>query len=320
MQKREQLSNPFKNRVKVPLENRELANVLIEALPYIRRFHKSIIVIKLGGSAMNDEKLRREFARDIVLLQYVGVRPVVVHGGGPQINQFLEQLNISSQFIDGHRVTDEAIMEVVEMVLAGKNNKEIVALIQNEGGRAIGISGRDGGLAQAEEYSLEKIEADGRREVISLGRVGRLSAKGIDPSILHTLENNSYISVVAPIAADRTGKAINVNADTMAGAIAAALRAEKLILLTDTEGLLVNGERATMLTPKKVEQLREKGFIQGGMLPKVNCCLEALKGGVKRTHILDGRVAHALLLEIFTNQGVGTMLATEEGLATIEEE
>lgn len=287
------------------------AEILLEALPYIRRFSGKTIVIKYGGAAMASADLSRQFARDIVLLQHVGIKPVIVHGGGPQISQLLGDLNISSEFVDGHRVTDAAAMDVVEMVLAGKINKGIVALINNEGGRAAGISGKDGNLATAEPHSLTRTNDAGHTEEVSLGRVGRISKDGINPEILRTLEESSYVPVIAPVATDDEGNSLNINADTMAGAVAASLKAEKLILLTDTAGVLVGGETVTGLGPAEVQRLKDRGEISGGMIPKVDCCLQSLYGGVNRTHIIDGRIPHAVLLEVFTDRGVGTLISND---------
>lgn len=288
---------------------KQRAEILLEALPYIREFHGKTIVIKYGGAAMESAELQHDFARDVVLLQYVGMRPVIVHGGGPKITRLLNRLGIDSKFIDGHRITDDESMEVAEMVLSGTINKEIVALINREGGRAIGISGKDGSLARPDAHTLTRRLEDGSTEQIPLGRVGTVSHENIDPLIVHDLIKSSYIPVIAPVAADSAGKSMNVNADTMAGAVAAALRAEKLILLTDTKGILKEGETVTGLDPQKVQELIDEGTIQGGMLPKVNCCLNAIARGVRRTHIIDGRVPHCLLLEIFTDEGVGTLIS-----------
>ncbi|MCB1325108.1 MAG: acetylglutamate kinase [Spirochaetales bacterium] len=260
---------------------------------------------------MIEEKLRLDFARDVVLLQYVGIKPVIVHGGGPQISRMLEELNIPTHFVDGHRFTDQASMDVVEMVLAGKINKEIVALINGQGGRAVGISGKDGGLARARLHQLRRRGKDGVEEEVSLGQVGTLDAGEINPALLTALESNSYVPVVAPIATGDDGVSLNINADTMAGAVASALRAEKLILLTDTPGVLIDGQTITGLSQEDVERHKADGAISGGMLPKVDCCVSALRHGVRRAHIVDGRVPHALLLEIFTNEGVGTLISNE---------
>lgn len=287
------------------------AEILLEALPYIRRFTGKTIVIKFGGAAMESDELARHFARDIVLLQHVGIKPVVVHGGGPQITKLLKDLNIPSEFVDGHRITDAASMDVVEMVLAGKINKGIVAMINNEGGRAAGISGKDGSLATAEPHSLTRTNDAGLTEEVSLGRVGNINRDGINPEILKALESNSYVPVIAPVATDREGNSLNVNADTMAGAVASALKAEKLILLTDTPGVLVDGVTVTGLGPEDVQRLKTSGKITGGMIPKVDCCLQSLYNGVNRTHIIDGRIPHAVLLEIFTDRGVGTLISND---------
>lgn len=290
------------------------AHVLLEALPYIKNFSGKTIVIKFGGAAMKDPELRADFARDVVLLQLVGMKPIIVHGGGPMINKLLTDLGIASEFVEGHRVTDDAAMEVVEMVLSGRINKEIASLINREGGNAVGISGKDGNLATAEVHTLRRQKADGSVESISLGRVGKLGRDGINPEIINHLYETGYIPVIAPVAVDREGNSLNVNADTMAGAVAGALRAEKLILLTDTPGVLVDNSTITGLTPPDVKELISEGIITGGMLPKVECCLTALERGVRRTHIIDGRVPHALLLEVFTDQGVGTLICKKEEL------
>lgn len=287
------------------------AEILLEALPYIRRFAGKTIVIKYGGAAMDKADLSRDFARDLVLLQYVGIRPVVVHGGGPQINKMLADLGIKSHFVKGHRVTDEASMQVVEMVLAGRINKEIVSMIESEGGHAVGISGRDADVATATLHLMEETRPDGTIEKVDMGRVGTVDARGVNPAFLNTLYSAGYIPVVAPIGKDRDGKSLNINADTMAGAIAGALQAEKLILLTDTRGVLVNDQTVTGLSPRRVRELIAEGSVTGGMIPKVTCCLDAIEEGVKRTHIIDGRVPHALLLEIFTDTGVGTLISSE---------
>lgn len=296
------------------MSQKDPEEVLIDALPYIREFYGKTIVIKFGGAAMKEPSLSREFARDIVLLQYVGMRPVIVHGGGPQINQFLEKQGIDSQFVDGHRVTDEKAMEVVEMVLAGRLNKEIVSLINQEGGRAIGISGKDGHLATAEPYKLLRKTEPGKFEEVSLGQVGKLGRDGINPTVLEDLMKVNYIPVIAPVAVDTKGMSLNVNADTMAGAVAGALQAEKLILLTDTPGVLYDNQTIKGLSPPDVKELINESIISGGMIPKVECCMTALERGVRRTHIIDGRIPHSILLEILTSAGVGTMIARKENL------
>lgn len=280
---------------------------LLEALPYIQKFKGKSIVIKYGGAAMNQADLRAQFAQDVVLLRLVGMHPVIVHGGGPQINQLLTDLQIPSEFVDGHRITDEASMEVVEMVLSGSVNKSIVSLINKAGGRAVGISGKDGHLARGILHELEK-KTDSGTEKVSLGRVGTVDINKIDTSILTLLDDSGYIPIIAPVTVDSDGHSLNINADTMAGAIAAALQAEKLILLTDTPGVIHEGKTITGLKFDNVKALIENEVIHGGMLPKVDCCLHAIEHGVNRAHIIDGRVPHALLLEIFTDKGVGTLI------------
>ena len=285
---------------------------LLEALPYIRKYSGKTIVIKYGGAAMDKADLRDSFARDITLLQYVGMKPVIVHGGGPQINQLLKDLNIQSEFIDGHRVTDKSAMDVVEMVLAGNVNKSIVALINKEGGKAVGISGKDGNLAEASLHTINRKNTEGQTEQVSLGRVGSVNFSDIRPHVIRSLEDAGYVPVIAPVAVDKNGDSLNINADTMAGAIASALKAEKLILLTDTPGVMKDGATLTGLRPDDVRRLIDDGTIKGGMIPKVTCCLEALDAGVRRTHIIDGRVKHATLLEILTDTGVGTLITSEK--------
>ncbi len=274
------------------------AEVLVEALPYMRRFYNKTIVVKYGGSAMSDESLRASFAVDVVLLKYIGVRPVIVHGGGPQIGATLERLGKPSTFVDGLRVTDDETMEVVEMVLGGKVNREIVALIQQGGGSAVGMTGSDGDMIRVTRH----LENDR-----DLGRVGRVVAVNPDP--ISAVADAGYVPVIAPIGVDDAGVTHNVNADEAAGAVAAALTAEKLILLTDVEGVRDGaGERLSQLSVEEARKQIAEGVIRDGMIPKVNCCIEALERGVGRTHIVDGRVLHAVLLEIFTDGGVGTLL------------
>ena len=287
-------------------------SVLLEALPYIRHFSGHSIVVKFGGAAMQESSLRKDFARDIVLLQYVGIKPIVVHGGGPQINQMLKELAISAEFVEGHRVTDDASMEVVEMVLAGKINKEIVALINKEGGRAVGVSGRDGNLAQAVPYTLEKTHTDGKKELLPLGRVGTLKVQDIRPNLLHTLEGEGYVPVIAPIATDKEGAALNINADTMASAVAAAMGAKKLILLSDIPGVIIDKKTLEYIEAEAVPKLKKSKEISGGMIPKLDCCAEAVNSGVDQAHIIDGRTGHALLMEIFTDKGIGTMICKKK--------
>ena len=290
------------------MDTKRRAEVLLEALPYIRRFSGRTFVVKYGGAAMEEAELSREFARDVTLLQYVGIRPVIVHGGGPQIGRTLSDLGIKSEFVDGHRITDDRTMEVVEMVLAGRINKNIVSLINHEGGRAVGISGKDGLMAQADLHALTRRNAAGQTESVQLGRVGTIRGDQINPAVINTLDQAGFIPVIAPVAVHADGYSLNVNADTMAGAIASALKAEKLILLTDTAGVLREGATIPRMTPAEVKDCVSAGVIDGGMLPKVDCCLRALEAGVTRAHIIDGRIPHALLLEIFTQEGVGTLI------------
>ncbi|GBF51998.1 acetylglutamate kinase [Leptospira ryugenii] len=286
--------------------NSEKISHILEALPYLIKYSGKTIVIKYGGAAMVQEELRGSFAEDIVLLKYLGINPVVVHGGGPEINQLIQSLNLNTQFIRGHRVTDEPTMEVVEMVLTGKVNKQIVSLIQEKGGRPVGLSGKDGGLAIAEKYLMEFEDDTGHKQTLDLGLVGQVTE--VNPQILYTLQAEGFIPIISPVAASKDGKTLNINADTMAGAIASALKAEKLILLTDTPGILIKGQLATGLNKQIIDGYIKSGDISGGMIPKVECCLEALKGGVKRTHIIDGRVAHSVLIEVLTNQGIGSLI------------
>lgn len=275
------------------------AKVLIEALPYMQRFVGKTIIIKYGGHAMKDLALRRSFATDVVLLKHIGVRPVIVHGGGPQIASTLDRLGKKSEFVGGLRVTDDETMEVVEMVLGGTVNREIVELIQQAGASAVGLTGSDGALLRVREKFI-----DGK----SLGRVGEVVS--VDPSVIEAVAESGFVPVVAPIGADNDGLTYNVNADEAAGAIAGKLRAEKLILLTDVDGVLdPQGERLSTLSVEEVRKHIDEGTIKGGMIPKVRCCIDALTRGVSRTHIVDGRVLHAVLLEIFTDDaGVGTLL------------
>ena len=274
------------------------AEVLVEAMPYIRRFANSTIVLKYGGSAMTDPTLRASFARDVVLLKYIGLRPVIVHGGGPQIGRTLEKLGVESTFVDGLRVTDDQTMDVVEMVLGGTVNREIVALIQQAGGRAIGLTGNDGDMIRV----TRRTHADR-----DLGRVGQV--RGVDPTPITAVADAGYVPVIAPIGVDDDGVTHNVNGDEAAGAVAQALHAEKLILLTDVEGVLdAKGVLIPQLTISEARKHIAEGTIRGGMIPKIECCISALESGVSRTHIVDGRIVHAILLEIFTDTGVGTLL------------
>jgi acetylglutamate kinase len=287
-------------------ESMARADILLEALPYIRRFYNKTIVIKYGGHAMIDQELKDLFARDIVMMKYIGINPVVVHGGGPQIGAYLKKMGKDSRFVQGMRVTDEETMDIVEMVLVGKVNKEITGLINRHGGKAIGLSGKDGQLTQAEKYYLSAEKAkDTPPEIIDLGLVGKV--KKINTELILTLEKEGFIPVIAPTGVGEQGETYNINADLVAGAIAAALKAEKLILLTDVAGVLdVQKELIKTLNNDAAEEMIRSGVIAGGMYPKVKCCLKALKGGVRKTHIIDGRLKHAVMLEMFTDQGIGT--------------
>ena len=284
------------------------AEVLMEALPYIQRLFDKTIVIKFGGNAMVDEALQDAFARDIVLLKQVGLNPVVVHGGGPQINQLLEKLGKEGEFVQGMRVTDRETMDVVQMVLGGLVNKDIVALINRHGGRAVGLTGRDAGLVRARKLKVSRKSPDMLEpEIIDIGHVGEVAS--IDPSILNLLESKDFIPVVAPIGVGEDGEAYNINADVVASKIAQVLGAEKLLLLTNTAGVLdKEGKLLTGLSARDVESLIENGTIYGGMLPKIDFALDAVRGGVKTVQIIDGRVPHAVLLELLTDKGVGTLI------------
>ena len=281
------------------------AEVLMEALPYIRRFYGKTFVVKFGGRAMVDDQLKSSFAQDIVLLKYVGINPVVVHGGGPQIDKTLERMGIVSRYMQGMRVTDPETLDIVEMVLVGKVNKEIVGLINRQGGMAVGLSGKDGNLILARKMNVS-VASDGEaHEIIDLGMVGEIIE--INPTVIHTLDENKFIPVIAHVGVGEQGETYNINADLVAGHIAESLGAEKLILLTDVEG--VKNKKGDLLSTLKIRQacrLIEDGVVAAGMIPKVRCCIEALEGGVGKTHIIDGRVKHAILLEIFTEEGVGT--------------
>jgi acetylglutamate kinase len=281
------------------------AEVLMEALPYIRRFYGKTFVIKYGGSAMMDAELKASFAQDIVLLKYVGINPVVVHGGGPQIDEVLDKMGITSRFVRGMRITDQETLDIVEMVLVGKVNKEIVHLVNQHGGMAVGLSGKDAGLILARKMNVKVSENGEPPEFIDIGMVGEII--GINPLIINSLDENKFIPVIAPVGVGQGGETYNINADLVAGEIAEALHAEKLILMTDVEG--VKDKKGELLTTLKVNQARkmiDDGVIASGMIPKVECCMEALKGGVEKTHIIDGRVKHAVLIEIFTKEGIGT--------------
>ncbi|MBI4798980.1 MAG: acetylglutamate kinase [Desulfarculus sp.] len=283
------------------------AQTLIEALPYLRQFQGQTIVVKYGGHAMVDDDLKKSFALNVILLRAVGIYPVVVHGGGPQINRLLKALNITSDFVDGMRVTTPEVMDVVQMVLLGQVNTSIVGLINQHGGRAVGLSGHDGPLIRASRLQIAREKAnDQPPEIVDIGLVGE--PEKVDPQVLRALEHGNFIPVIAPVGVGPDGESLNINADLVAAAVAIGLRASKLILLTDTRGVLDgNGRLINELTPPQVGELMEDGIIKGGMIPKVSCCLEALEAGVEQAHIIDGRVPNALLLEIFTDQGVGTV-------------
>ncbi|WP_292988771.1 acetylglutamate kinase [Nitrosomonas sp.] len=284
---------------------RDKAKILAEALPYIQRFHGKTIVIKYGGNAMVEENLKQGFARDVVLLKLVGMNPVIIHGGGPQIDQMLKRVGKQGEFIQGMRVTDSETMDVVEMVLGGSVNKNIVNLINRHGGKAVGLTGKDGAFIRAKKLLVKDREKIG--EWISIGQVGEI--EHVDPSLIALLDSQDFIPVIAPIGVGENGESYNINADLVAGKLAEILRAEKLILLTNTPGVLDKNEQLlTGLTAQRVDELFADGTISGGMLPKIGSALEAVKKGVKSCHIIDGRVEHALLLEILTDQGVGTLI------------
>jgi acetylglutamate kinase len=284
------------------------AQTLAEALPYIKRFFDKTIVIKYGGNAMTDAHLKECFAKDVVLLKLVGLNPVVVHGGGPQINEMLDKLGKKGEFIQGMRVTDAETMDVVEMVLGGQVNKEIVNLINRHGGKAVGLTGQDGNFIHAHKLLMEDMKDPSK--MIDVGQVGEITA--IDPSIINFLDTGDFIPVVAPIGVGKDGETYNINADVVAGKLAEILGAEKLILLTNTPGVLdKNGNLLTGLTPKAIDDLVADGTLSGGMLPKISSALDAARSGVKSVHIIDGRVEHALLLEVLTDEGVGTLITAK---------
>ena len=284
------------------------ASILAEALPYLRRFHGKTIVVKYGGNAMTDLKLRQQFAHDVVMLKLVGMDPVVVHGGGPQIEERLRQLGIKSEFIQGMRVTDAETMDVVEMVLGGAVNKDIVTLINQAGGKAVGLTGQDGGFIRAKKLLMA--DRDHPERMIDIGQVGDIEF--IDPSVIDTLEAGGFIPVVAPIGIGAEGDSYNINADVVAGKLAEVLKAEKLVLLTNTPGVLDKaGNLLTNITPREIDDMVADGTLSGGMLPKISSALDAARSGVRSVHIIDGRVEHALLLEILTDQGVGTLIRSK---------
>ena len=280
-----------------------VADILIEALPYIQALDRKTVVIKFGGNAMVDEQLKSSFAQDIVLLKQVGVNPVIVHGGGPQIGKLLDQIGKKSQFIEGMRVTDHETMDVVEMVLGGLVNKQIVSLINSHGGRAVGLTGKDGGLISARKLKLASANAQSQ----DLGQVGEVDS--IDPAVVKMLDDDGFIPVIAPIGVGKDGTSYNINADLVASKLASVLGAEKLLLLTNTQGVLdLEGNLLTGITARETDRLIKQGIIRGGMLPKVNCALDAVKSGVKTSQIIDGRVKHSVLLELLTDSGVGTLI------------
>lgn len=285
-----------------------IADILIEALPYIKRFSGKTIVVKYGGHAMKDEDLKRDFANDITLLKYVGVNPVVVHGGGPQINKVLDSMGITSRFIRGMRYTDGETMDVVEMVLGGKVNKDIVASINRQGGKAVGLTGKDGMLITAEKMTIYHTEDENKPpEIIDPGMVGNVSS--IDPDIIHTLTAKGFIPVIAPVGIGKNGETYNINADVVASKIASALNAERLMLVTDVDGVLDKDQKlVSSVDSVTIKDMIKTGGIKGGMIPKVECALDALKNGVTKSHIINGKLPHAVLLELFTDSGIGTQV------------
>ncbi|MFW5819615.1 MAG: acetylglutamate kinase [Desulfovermiculus sp.] len=281
------------------------AKILLESLPFIREFYGQTLVIKYGGHAMQDEQLQKQFAMNVVLLKYIGVNPVIVHGGGPQIGHMLSQLGISSEFKQGLRVTDQATMDVVEMVLVGRVNKNIVNLINQNGGAAVGLSGKDGGLIQARKMEMVISKKDAPPEIIDLGRVGEVVR--IRTEVIKALDRDRFIPIIAPVGVDEAGETYNINADSVAGAMAVALGAKRLILLTDVAGVLSSsGDLFSTLTRREVLEAIDNRTVRGGMMPKLKCCLQAVEGGVEKAHIIDGRQENSLLLELFTQAGIGT--------------
>lgn len=286
------------------------AKVLVEALPYLRDFRGKRIVVKYGGHAMVKPELKRIFAQQIVLFHYVGIQVVVVHGGGPQINTVLDQMGIESSFVDGKRVTDAKTMDVVEMVLAGGINKEIVQLINTDGGKAVGLSGKDGGLIRARKLLHSKRDRDGNLTSVDMGHVGEVT--GVDTEIIDAVEKSGFTAVIAPSGVGDDGLTYNINADTVAAEIARHMKVEKLIILTDEQGVLdQDGNLVSSLKYSQVQKLISGGVVTGGMIPKVECCLRALEGGVKKAHIIDGRIPYSILLELFTDSGIGTQIVKE---------
>ncbi|MEC9252206.1 MAG: acetylglutamate kinase [Pseudomonadota bacterium] len=289
-------------------EHEETARILVEALPYIQRFHGSTIVIKYGGNAMAHDDLKRAFARDVILMKVVGMNPIVVHGGGPQIEELLGRLNIATRFVGGMRVTNKETMDVVQMVLGGLVNKEIVSLINDNGGMAVGVTGKDGNLIRARRMELtDTNEGSGVSEIVDIGQVGEVES--INHAVLESLMDRDFIPVVAPIGVGQNGESLNINADLVASGIAQHIGAEKLVLITNTPGILDgNNDTIASLSRKKAALLISQGVIEGGMLPKARCALDAVEGGVQSAHIIDGRVPHALLLEVLTDSGIGTLI------------
>ena len=283
----------------------EKAQVLIDSLPYIRNFYGKTFVIKYGGAAQVEDALKNSFAQDVVLLNFIGIRPVIVHGGGPKISETMKKMGKEPTFIHGQRVTDKETMDIVEMVLGGLVNKEIVALINSHGGKAVGLSGKDGGLIRAKKKLIKKAAETGEEETIDIGLVGEVES--VDPAILDSLQRDGFIPVISPIGVGKAGETFNINADYVASSVASSLKAEKLILLTDVPGIKdKKGNVLSTVTKKNVKKIIDDGTVSGGMLPKVQACTRALDAGVKKTHIVDGRVTHCLLLEIFTKEGIGT--------------
>ena len=281
------------------------AEILIEALPYIRNFYGKSFVIKYGGAAQVKEELKESFAKDIALLNFIGIKTTIVHGGGPKISATMEKMGKKPKFVQGQRVTDQETMDIVEMVLGGLVNKEIVSLINNHGGKAVGLSGKDGGLIKAKKKLIKRSSTKGVDEIIDIGLVGEVTQ--VDPHIIISLEKEGFVPVISPVGVGRKGETLNINADYVAASVASALKAEKLILLTDVPGIIDKKDRIiSTLKKQQIKKLVDDGTISGGMLPKVQACIKAIEGGVSKTHIIDGRVAHCMLLEIFTKEGIGT--------------
>jgi acetylglutamate kinase len=281
------------------------AEILIEALPYIRNFYGKSFVIKYGGAAQVKEELKESFAKDIALLNFIGIKTTIVHGGGPKISATMEKMGKKPKFVQGQRVTDQETMDIVEMVLGGLVNKEIVSLINSHGGKAVGLSGKDGGLIKAKKKLIKKSSAEGVDEIIDIGLVGEVTQ--VDPHIIISLEKEGFVPVISPVGVGPKGETLNINADYVAASVASALKAEKLILLTDVPGIIDKKDRIiSTLKKQQIKKLVDDGTISGGMLPKVQACIKAIEGGVSKTHIIDGRVAHCMLLEIFTKEGIGT--------------